>query len=67
MGFEEADKYGFWEESKKEMKRKMDRFNEVFDELALPVRFLQKTTHKSLLMQFYSTLIQKVAILSLLI
>ena len=37
VGFEEADKNGFWDESKKEMKGKMDRFNEVFDELGLPV------------------------------
>ena len=37
VGFEQADKVGFWEESKKEMKGKMDRFNEVFDELGLPV------------------------------
>ena len=37
VGFEQADKAGFWEESKKEMKGKMDRFNEVFDELGLPV------------------------------
>ncbi|MCJ1259333.1 hypothetical protein MMC24_007170 [Lignoscripta atroalba] len=36
VGFEQADKVGFWEESKKEMKGKMDRFNEVFDELGLP-------------------------------
>ncbi|MCJ1411091.1 hypothetical protein MMC19_005179 [Ptychographa xylographoides] len=36
VGFEEADKEGFWEASKKEMKGKMDRFNEVFDELGLP-------------------------------
>ncbi|MCJ1416624.1 hypothetical protein MMC32_002962 [Xylographa parallela] len=36
VGFEEAEKHGFWEESKKEMKGKMDRFNQVFDELGLP-------------------------------
>ncbi|MCJ1472046.1 hypothetical protein MMC13_000691 [Lambiella insularis] len=36
VGFEEAEKHGFWEESKKEMKGKMDRFNEIFDELGLP-------------------------------
>ncbi|MCJ1372848.1 hypothetical protein MMC20_004073 [Loxospora ochrophaea] len=36
VGFEQADKAGFWEESKKEMKGKMDRFNQVFDELGLP-------------------------------
>lgn len=37
VGFEQADEIGFWEESKKEMKGKMTRFNEVFDELGLPV------------------------------
>jgi kynurenine aminotransferase len=37
VGFEQADKMGFWEESKKEMQGKMKRFNEVFDELGLPV------------------------------
>ncbi|MCJ1283453.1 hypothetical protein MMC26_002782 [Xylographa opegraphella] len=36
VGFEEAEKHGFWEESKQEMKGKMDRFNQVFDELGLP-------------------------------
>jgi kynurenine aminotransferase len=37
IGFEQADKYGFWDDSKKEMKGKVDRFVEVFDELSLPV------------------------------
>jgi len=37
IGFEEADKHGFWDESKKEMKAKMDKFNKVWDELGLPV------------------------------
>lgn len=37
VAFEEADKRGFWEESKAEMKGKLDRFNEVWDELGLPV------------------------------
>ena len=36
VGFERADKVGFWEESKREMKSKMTRFCEVFDELGLP-------------------------------
>ena len=40
VGFEQADKMGFWEESKKEMQGKMKRFTEVFDELDLPVSFL---------------------------
>jgi kynurenine aminotransferase len=40
IGFEEAEKEGFWEESKREMKGKMDKFNKVWDELGLPVRWL---------------------------
>jgi kynurenine aminotransferase len=36
VAFEEADAHGFWEESKTEMKRKMDLFNEIWDELGLP-------------------------------
>jgi kynurenine aminotransferase len=36
VGFEEADKEGFWDESIRDMKSKMDRFNEVWDELGLP-------------------------------
>ncbi|KAF2099922.1 PLP-dependent transferase [Rhizodiscina lignyota] len=36
IGLEEAEKYNFYEESRKEMKAKMDRFNEVWDELGLP-------------------------------
>ena len=38
VGFEKAAELGFWEESKKEMKGKVDRFTEVLDELGLPVR-----------------------------
>lgn len=38
VGFEQADKEGFWDESKREMRAKMTRFCEVFDELGLPVR-----------------------------
>lgn len=37
VGFEQADQVGFWEASKKEMKAKMDKFNQVWDELGLPV------------------------------
>lgn len=37
VGFELADMNGFWEQSQKEMKAKMDRFNEIFDELGMPV------------------------------
>ncbi|KAI5799968.1 pyridoxal phosphate-dependent transferase [Geopyxis carbonaria] len=36
IGFEEADKEGFWEDSKTEMLGKMARFNEVWKELGLP-------------------------------
>ena len=36
IGFERADELGFWEESKTEMRSKMDRFCAVFDELGLP-------------------------------
>ncbi|KAL6855405.1 arylformamidase [Amphichorda felina] len=35
VGFEEADKQGFWDETIAEMKGKMDRFNEVWDELGM--------------------------------
>ncbi len=35
-GFEQADAHNFWEQSKKEMKAKMDKFTAVFDELKLP-------------------------------
>ncbi|KAJ5632513.1 kynurenine aminotransferase [Penicillium lividum] len=34
--FEQADKVGFWDESRNEMKQKMDRFCEIFDELGIP-------------------------------
>jgi kynurenine aminotransferase len=37
VAFEQADKQGFWEQSKKEMKGKMDNFNQIWDELGLPV------------------------------
>jgi kynurenine aminotransferase len=37
IGFEEADKHNFWEESKKEMRGKMVKFNQIWDELGLPV------------------------------
>ncbi|KAI9759995.1 MAG: hypothetical protein M4579_001932 [Chaenotheca gracillima] len=36
VGFEKADEMGFWDQSRKDMKGKMDRFNEVWDELGLP-------------------------------
>lgn len=37
IGLEEADSHNFWEESKKDMKGKMDKFNKIWDELGLPV------------------------------
>ncbi|RDW82222.1 aminotransferase class I and II protein [Coleophoma cylindrospora] len=36
VGFEQADANNFWETAKKDMKGKMDRFNEVWKELDLP-------------------------------
>ncbi|KAL2823945.1 pyridoxal phosphate-dependent transferase [Aspergillus cavernicola] len=36
VAFEEADKEGFWDESRDEMKKKMELFCEVFDELNIP-------------------------------
>lgn len=37
VGYEEAESRGFWDEARKDMKGKMDRFNEVWEELGLPV------------------------------
>jgi hypothetical protein len=37
VAFEQAEGRGFWEESKTEMKGKLDRFNQIWDELGLPV------------------------------
>ncbi|EER23575.1 aminotransferase, classes I and II family protein [Coccidioides posadasii C735 delta SOWgp] len=36
IGFEEADKVGFWDQSRQEMRGKIERFCEVFDELNIP-------------------------------
>ncbi|KAI4209030.1 MAG: hypothetical protein LQ351_008003 [Letrouitia transgressa] len=36
VGFEKADELNFWEQSRREMKSKVDRFCAVFDELGLP-------------------------------
>ncbi|KAI9707825.1 MAG: hypothetical protein M1820_004430 [Bogoriella megaspora] len=36
IGFEKAEGEGFWEESQREMKGKMERLTQVFDELGLP-------------------------------
>lgn len=38
VGFERAEEMGFWEQSRREMMGKMERFCAVFDELGLPVR-----------------------------
>ncbi|OAX84814.1 hypothetical protein ACJ72_00806 [Emergomyces africanus] len=37
VGFEKADEVGFWDQSRTEMRAKMDKFCEVFDELGIPV------------------------------
>jgi kynurenine aminotransferase len=37
IGFEEAEKNNFWEESKRDMQGKMEKFNKIWDELGLPV------------------------------
>lgn len=36
VGFEQAGKYDFWQESKREMQAKSRRFNEIWPELGLP-------------------------------
>ena len=36
IGFEQADKVGFWDDAVKEMKAKIERFCQVFDELGIP-------------------------------
>lgn len=36
VGFEQAESQGFWDETVREMKGKVDRLNEVWDELGLP-------------------------------
>ncbi|KAI0865396.1 aminotransferase class I and II [Xylaria cubensis] len=36
VGFEQAESEGFWDETVKDMKAKIARFNEVWDELGLP-------------------------------
>ena len=37
VAFEQADKVGFWDESRTEMKKKVERFCAVFEELGIPV------------------------------
>ncbi|WEW60808.1 arylformamidase [Emydomyces testavorans] len=36
IGFEKADELGFWDQSRQEMRGKIDRFCQVFDELNIP-------------------------------
>ncbi|KAI9804610.1 MAG: putative secondary metabolism biosynthetic enzyme [Piccolia ochrophora] len=36
VGFDKAEELGFWDQSKGEMRAKMDRFNAVWDELGMP-------------------------------
>ncbi|KAI5864325.1 PLP-dependent transferase [Durotheca rogersii] len=36
VGFEQAEAEGFWDETIRDMKAKMERFNEVWEELGLP-------------------------------
>ncbi|KIV98149.1 hypothetical protein PV10_01829 [Exophiala mesophila] len=36
IGFEQADKEGFWDQAVTDMKAKVDRFTQVFDELDIP-------------------------------
>jgi kynurenine aminotransferase len=62
VGFEQADKEGFWDHAVSEMKGKMKRFNEVWDELGLPVDLpaLLFCSHPD---SFHSTLIPKVGTL----
>ena len=36
IGFEQADKVGFWDSAVKEMQGKIDRFCQVFDEFSIP-------------------------------
>jgi kynurenine aminotransferase len=36
IGFEQAERNGFWEESKNEMQRKMKKFNKIWEELGIP-------------------------------
>ncbi|GAB7358014.1 hypothetical protein MBLNU230_g0179t1 [Neophaeotheca triangularis] len=36
VAFEQADAHDFWEKSKREMKAKVDKFNEIWDELGVP-------------------------------
>lgn len=38
IAFEQAEENGFWESCKTDMKKRMDSFNQIWDEIGLPVR-----------------------------
>ena len=38
VAFEQAEKHGFWDYTRKDMQRRIKLFCEVFDELGIPVR-----------------------------
>lgn len=40
VGFEKAEEEGFWDQSRKDMKSKMDRFNQIWEELDIPVSLI---------------------------
>lgn len=46
VAFEKAEGEGFWEQSRNEMKGKVDRFCKVFDELNIPVSTYLPTIHQ---------------------
>lgn len=62
VAFEQADKVGFWDESRNEMQQKMKLFCEVFDELGIPVCWVLHLhlSVPSLLIMSHSTLSLKV-------
>lgn len=68
VAFEQADKAGFWEQSRQEMQQKMKLFCEVFDELGIPVWIPNHTVPQplnfSMLTCLRSTLNQRVDISS---
>lgn len=75
VGFEKADEVGFWDQSRAEMRAKMDKFCEVFDELGIPVsseflrcgtpRYTKPSALLVLILPPKSILIQRGDILSL--
>jgi kynurenine aminotransferase len=53
VAFEQADKEGFWDESRNDMQQKMKRFCEVFDELGIPVcLFFDQNWHQLMVVQY---------------